>query len=253
MSTKVIETIRKLLALAAEDSGGTEHERNLAAEKAQELMLKHRIDEAELAKSEGRHMLSGIERRYSDQWHFAPNERWRGMLLSVVGDQVEVDALHQDTEYGYEVHLVGRPESMDYVSLMYDWLIPQLASECTAAAKVHMELFPEWMFAKAQRDKLISKFEASFYDAAVIKIGARLYEARKAKEGFSTDLVLHESKAKEDFYDAEGEGPPREEEWKVVQGAGTEGGLGAGGNVDIDPTNKVGDGERLRLEEPHGQ
>lgn len=80
---KMIEKVRALLALASDD-GATEAEASLAAERAQEIMLKHGIDIAQVAMSSGQAKKVGADAMY----HECDVKPWSVTLASGVARSV---------------------------------------------------------------------------------------------------------------------------------------------------------------------
>lgn len=129
--TSAIEKVRKMLALAAEDSGATEAERMLAARRAQEFMFRHNLDvlEVEALDDTGPEFIREDERIEGMRHH------WRGRLLTVIGRRVNVH-VHYEQYRSKKIRsyvMVGRPESIAFVRQLAAYLIPYLETECEAA------------------------------------------------------------------------------------------------------------------------
>lgn len=246
--SSVISKIEKLLALAAEESGGTEGERNNAAAKAQQLMIQHRISLDDLEKAKGREALPGIERESLGK--ISQSRYWVYDLLNTIGNEVQVDAVYVGGLGSKRINLVGRPDMIAYVKLLAEWLEPQLAKECEVAlAKAKAEPGSDWERLKAygpgELSALTMAFRRSFYEAAVAKIGYRLSMARREAGEKGTALVRSDRKAIDDFY---GDNAPKSKEYELYEGAGTATGIEAGGRVDINPGNKVAGSDRKEIE-----
>ena len=123
-----INKVRKLLDLAAEQSGGTEAERDLAMQRAQEIMLKHGLEMAMIdAANEDTSRAVGEER------FEVMEEDWRRALL----DNIARGTFARTYYYrgSNRTVIVGRPEQVAFVKEIYNWLIPQLESAAVKVAK----------------------------------------------------------------------------------------------------------------------
>lgn len=246
--SKVLSKIEKLLALASEEGGGTEAERNNAAEKAQRMMLEHRISLDDLEKAKGREALPGIERASLGQ--IKQSDYWYYLLLHAIGEEVQVDAIYRGDLGTKRVTLVGRPDMIEYVRVLGEWLKPQLEAEC-ARALIEAKRAPnsQWermaIYGPGELSAVTMRFKRSFYEAAVAKISHRLSMARRAAGEKGMALVRSDRAAIDEFY-----GPlkPETVETDVYTGAGTATGYEAGGRVDIAPGNKVEGEDRKELE-----
>lgn len=243
----VVDKVVKLLALASEDGGGTEAERNLAAEKAQALMLEHRIDQAALENARGREALPGIERVRLGK--FTQRDYWKYDLYYALGEQVGVDAIYTGDLGSKRVSLVGRPDSIEYVQALADWLIPQLSLECEKALLEAKEepdsRWEQWRaYGAGAVSSLTMDFRRSFYEAAVAKIRDRLSMAAREKGELGMALVRSDQAAKDEFY---GDSKPEVREIDTYTGRGTVSGLEAGDRADINPASRVEGGSRKEL------
>lgn len=246
--SKVLNKIEKLLALAAEEGGGTEGERNNAAEKAQKLMLEHRISLDDLEKAKGREALPGIERESYGE--LSQSRYWVYDLLNSIGEEVQVDAIFVGSLGSKRVSLVGRPDMIAYVKLLAEWLEPQLVRECEVALKeAKAEPGNRWeryaIYGAGELSALTMAFRRSFYEAAVAKIHHRLSMARREAGEKGTALVRSDRAAIDEFY---GDRKPKTTEKDVYTGSGTTSGIGAGARADINPGNKVGTADRKELD-----
>lgn len=235
---KVMDRVRKLLALASEEGGGTEGERNNALAKAQELMAKFQIEEFELAQAQGRESLPGIEMEVVAK--LSLKDYWRYHLYYAIGEGVQVDALYAQRGMTKVVTLVGRPEAIEYVKTTVDWLVPQLELEQVKAA-AELKESPEWGLAKRFRNSgemaaIAIDHRRSFLEAAVFAVEHRLSMARRERGELGSALVLSDRAAKDEFY---GDHKPVEQEAEVRPGVGSRDGHEAGSRVDLNPSNKV--------------
>jgi len=240
----VVDKITKLLALASEEGGGTEAERNLAAERAQEMMLKHRVDQAAIEQARGREALPGIERERLGKVN--QSRFWYVQLLEVIADEVQVDVIWVGSLGSKRVSLVGRPDSIAYTRKLAEWLAPQLESECAAALIEEKAHSDEWALAWSPGEAAARtmEFRRSFYEAAVRRIGHRLSMARRAAGVKGTALVRSDKAAIEEFY---GDLKPKEVSREDYYGMGSDSGREAGDRADISPGTKVGGADRKEI------
>lgn len=242
---KIVDRVRKLLNLADEEGGGTDGERDAALAKAQALMNRHRIEEHELAREQGRPLGEGI--RAKPFGVLTLKDRWQYYLLYAIGENVGVDAVMAPLGKGSTtigVQLVGRPESIEYVDLVARWIIPQLEAEA-ARALLQSKTDAPMAGNPGERAGRSIKFRKSFMEGAVMSIRARLEEAHQRESTGSQGLVLHDKAAKAEFY---GDSAPRESRSNWEFGEGSLDGIATGDRVDIDPRNKVsGDEARKEL------
>jgi hypothetical protein len=123
-----INKVRKLLDLAAEESGGTEAERDLAMQRAQEIMLRHGLEMAMIDAASEDH-----SRDVGQEQFEVMEEDWRRTLL----DQIARGAFARTYYYDRSKRtvIVGRPEQVAFVKELYHWLIPQLEASAISTAK----------------------------------------------------------------------------------------------------------------------
>lgn len=241
----IIEKIRKMLALADERNGGTEGERSNAMAMAQALMMKHRIEEYELAQAEGRHLLPGIV--MVDIGDFKQGRMWIPDLMRAIADPMVVDSIWSPRVGGSGFVLVGRPESIAYVQLLTNWIVPQLVrhgdvelnKERTSAQRAGAPWLPGHSIT----------FRRSFYAAAVQRLTVRLEQALAVPTaGSGQELVLSDKKAVEDYYAAQGISLSSHKSALSPMEAFAYGcGHAAGDKVDINPSNKVNPRAALEL------
>jgi hypothetical protein len=126
---KVMDRVRKLLALAAEQSNDSEHERNLAMQHAQELMLKHGL---EMSMIEG---TTDEERKVTEERFEVLEEDWRRSLL----DSIARGSFARTYYYtgSNRTVIVGRPEQVAFVKELYHFLVPQLEASAIKTMKAY--------------------------------------------------------------------------------------------------------------------
>lgn len=125
-----INKIRKLLDLAAETSGGTDAERDLAMQRAQEIMLKHGLEMAAIDASRDDHSRDVGEEQFE-----VLEEDWRRTLL----DAIARGSFARTYYYSGSKRtvIVGRPEQVAFVKELYSWLVPQLEAAAIKTAKAY--------------------------------------------------------------------------------------------------------------------
>lgn len=226
----IIDRVAKLLALAAEDSGGTPAERDTAAERAQLLMVKHAIAEGELAGRHGREALPGISREHAFTT-VGYHARWRQRLLEGIARPVTVDVIYVDHYQHRKIWLVGRPDMIAYVRLVHGWLEPQLTGECNRA-----------LLSERERRHLTSAqarvFTRTFYEQAAQRIERRLREAL-SREVDCTALVRSDRAAIDDFYGDDSPKACNRQSARAFDYEAALAGDAAGQAVDLNPSNKV--------------
>lgn len=270
----IIDKVRKLLALADEAGGGTDGERAAAMAAATRLMTRHRIDEARLrATDPGAD--TGIVTK--DVGEMGEDELWKLRLLTAVGQVFTVDAvfIRDPGDRVHVVTLIGRPDSVAWVHLLFDWLVPQVARDAAVVEKAERE-YRAFRTSTAPRVRTYGEqslrdimeaivsgrpigtvaFEATpevddvdahmrryldgFYTGAIARIAYRLDEAQKAAAraaGPGTDLVRFDRAAIDRYY---GDDAPTQEDIQPdVDPEGLRTGDNAGGRYDLDPSNKV--------------
>lgn len=247
----VLRRIQGLLALASEDGGGTEEERDAAAAKAQSLMLKYRVSQDDLAGAAGRESLPGIEREFLGL--FKQGSMWQKDLYHAVSVPVGVDTLYSSGLRGKRLSLVGRPDAIAYVKTMVEWLLPQLELECAAALVRQKEENPRlftlieqggWAYSAAEIAAATMEFKKSFYEHASEQIGWRLTAAAAREPG--TDLVRSDKAAMDEFY---GERKPKQVEHSPYDGIGAGAGMSAGREADLNPDRRVGAADNRQIED----
>jgi Protein of unknown function (DUF2786) len=129
MSTdSAINKIRKLLDLANEQSGGTDAERDLAMQRAQEIMLKHGLEMSMIEAATDDHSRDVGEERFE-----VLEEDWRRALLDAIA-RGSFARTYYYKGWGQTV-IVGRPEQVAFVKELYHWLVPQLEGAAVKTAK----------------------------------------------------------------------------------------------------------------------
>lgn len=229
--TKIIQRIQKLLALADEDGGGTEAERDNAMRRAQELMFKHDLD---MASIEGTADIKFVE---GDMTFTQERDHWRGRLFYHIGQALGAKGFQTKYSRGHmRMVLVGQPDTVRFAEILTDWIIPQLTRECEVA------------LVKAKQDDPgthARTFRNAFYDHATARISDRLEAQQDDVEASQGDtgmeLVLVRNAAldahMEKYSLRSGSSSSRGGDWN-----GARAGSAAGNRADLNPSNKVGRG-----------
>jgi hypothetical protein len=248
----IIDTIRKLLALADENNGGTDGERDAAASKAAKLMAEHRVTEAELAASGESGPIGVEERELTIIPHGSLNE-WQDFLAAAIAATVDVHVVMETRSVGPSVNrlekrvtIIGRPTSLDYVRLMYEWIKPQLVRAVMPA--IDTEATKWKRHGLPASTKHLNIFRASYLRGLIETIWSRLETAQKDVVG--TDIVLSDREAVKRFVrSAYGEDlKPVDYDDRLVDERAELLGQIDGHDIDIAPSNKVAAGATGQLE-----
>lgn len=217
MSDLIIEKIRKLLALADERGGGTEAERALAAEKAQQLMFQHHLDQAALD-----NYVSPQDIAEHVEEVKGVNNQWRGVLLFRIGLACGCDGYVVELSRSHSFqHEVGRRENLDLALAIYHSLVPWLEAEAARSYKLALKRYAadrEGLLAEHYDEEEIieeigkpikpKSFRRAFFDSASARISGRLAAKRRdmeAKGGETgTALVRSEEAANRAFLQKQG-------------------------------------------------
>ena len=226
----VIEKVRKLLALAAEEGGGTPAERELAERRAAEIMTRHDIAVFDLEDAD-----RGVVGKDDGLLVDGMTEQWRGTLtgricVAMGGDYFLSPISRTRTRYT----LVGRPETIEFARVLAGALIPWLEVECAIARTRAVERGARGICSRCDgagetrrnrggttsyRLHLCPTCEGSgevplnarvfnreFYDAASWQISSRLKAQRRTTAdevrgtGTGTELVKNDRAAIDRFY-----------------------------------------------------
>lgn len=174
MSEAIIQRIQKLLALAESPN---EHEAALAAEKAQEMMLRHGIDIATVAMAENGTIGVGgstVDGRV-DPWR----RRLAGAVAHCMDGRVVYE--HHDRSKG-RITFYGQRETVQGMTALYRYLEAQLVAISAIATAQRAEC---WVHGRTWR--------TSFLLGAVRRLSARLserYEAMSSEGDNKLALVV---------------------------------------------------------------
>lgn len=231
----IIAQVQALLALADGVGGATAGEQANAAAMAQAKILKHRVEEQELANTEGRHLLPGIEK--VDGGNYKQGQLWIIRLMEAIGRPVTVDVINHPRDGSCRVDLVGRPDMIAYVEVLRNWIVPQIERLCSE--ELAMYRYDVEYSGHVYKPGHTIKFKRSFYLGAVETIGKRLeWAARQNVKG--TALVLSDRAHIDDFFE---KNDMNIKNYRInvspLEYAGMAAGKEAGNRVDIDPNNKV--------------
>ena len=281
MAEPIVEKLRKLLALADEESGATEGEREAAAARAAKLMAKYDIDRSESGSADDQ--LAGNIGAWP--WRrITRDEAWIQMLATAVavglGNTVEVLAQRcRDTDaIEYAVFLLGSEVKTEFVARITDYLIPQLTLECEAALLRRKEQYAERRsnevsLAKQLREEADSRglgrfmmgppepmkpwsagdtkaFRQAFLKTAAQRLRWRVkeaYDAATEEAGTGTELVLRSERDELDDFIEELGIKPEQRTAKISSREGQVAGHEAAAKVDVMPGSKVGQGGKYQL------
>lgn len=242
MADSVVDKIRKLLAVAAVDSGATEGERQAALDRAATLMAKYRIEQHHLdqADADARERDLGIVAE--DLGSYDQRDWWRIDLAYAVGATVTVDAVFiQERLSGGRVvrntSLIGRPESVAYTRLVWDWVIPQLYGNAQVLASAEIA-YRQAMHDHTMTPDEITTYLEGYYRGAIAMIHDRLKARQRRDLGAHGTAIERSDRARLNEYYGE-DRPEIIEDDRAVSRDSLVAGWRDGARVDLDPSNKV--------------
>lgn len=166
MDNRIIEKLRKVLALT---NSPVEAEARLAAERLQELLTAYNLDIADL-EQKGGHASPTIKEDSHDLGKAA--FKWKLNLAEVIAEHYFCVPIVN--HYAKTVAFVGRPENVESLKMLYQWLIDQIRRISSEERKKHIQTTGEHI------DPL--RWQVGFGEGAVIRLGERLHEIKKARE-----------------------------------------------------------------------
>ena len=113
----LVEKVRKLLALS---TSSNEHEADLAAQHASDLMKKHQITETEAALSDAKD--GNVITEYYDVPNLRVKYLWVVRLASSVASLFDAKALHVSGNYGVKIIWVGYRDDIDMSIIAFEHL-----------------------------------------------------------------------------------------------------------------------------------
>lgn len=131
--SKIVERVRKLMALAESDNV---NEAANAAAAAQKLMAEHRISEAMLSAEAGEDE-NDVEVTNDVLAQFARREPWAGTLAMGLTKANGCEVYYSSThgKKGVDLRIVGATSDVQTVSYMYQYLVHEVERLCDAEAK----------------------------------------------------------------------------------------------------------------------
>lgn len=166
----LIEKVRKLLALA---DSPNENEAALAAEKAQELMLRHGISMAQVA-STGKDNIIGVDEATSD----GKTTPWRVSLANSIAQSMGGRVVYSN-DYGRQsgrIYWFGPAGTVESMIALYRYLEASLVSiSAIETAKRPMDIDP-WTGKRVHG----KTYRSSFLKGAVARLSRRLHERKRA-------------------------------------------------------------------------
>lgn len=199
---KLLKKVRDLLALANHPNTG-EHEATLAAERAQDILLKYNLDMMEVTDVSFESPVTKLN--YTIDGNFM----WKKVLAAAVAKANFCDAyqtpsetkLHVMKAYGGRarparnaMNIVGRYENVAVVRELLSWLMAQCERIATRETSLYRGLAPK------------ARFRNNFLHGMTQRIAVRLAEAQLAAQVDQNvrAVVVHHEKEIKDFYATEG-------------------------------------------------
>jgi hypothetical protein len=268
----VIEKVRKLLALAAEEGGGTPAERELAERRAAEIMTRHDIAMFDVEDAD-----KGAVGRETDAID-GMTEQWKGRLAGRICESMGGDYFYTSVSRARaRWTLVGRPDTIAFARMLSATLVPWLEAECAVARTAAVARGERGVCSRCDGEGYTRRekgggystfdhecptcyatgrvplnarvFNREFYNAATNRIALRLREQRRATAdevrgtGSGTELVRNDRAAIDRYYKDSGI-----KLHSVSAGstggaaAGRAAGRDAGGRAALAPTRSVSTG-----------
>lgn len=187
---KILDKIAKLLELADESRGGTPAERELATQRAHEMMLKYNVEMGEVT---GRSAAGDIT---DESWSVrGSTTEWKVKLPILVAQACFCTGyFSRIARFHWRVTLVGRPENIAFVRRLSDQLIPWLEAEAVQSFQI----------AKEEGDAKPRSFRRAFYQTASTVIMKRLELERQETVGTGMELVRNEDAANQKYLEDQG-------------------------------------------------
>lgn len=197
MDPKLMDKLQKILALT---TSPVEGEAQAASAMLQKFLTKHNLDIADLERR-GTKTAPGIKEEGHDLGKAA--FRWKLYLASGIADHFFCHAF----VYRKQVSFVGRPDNVDSLKMLYEWLINQIR-----------------LIAREERRKQAThinplRWQIHFGEGAVSRLVLRLEEIRRAQSVEETALVVAHKTEISDWLEAngrwrvDGKRTAREEKW----------------------------------------
>lgn len=227
--TKLIAKINALLNLADETRGGTEHERDVAMQKAQELMLKHNIQMGELIGQSADGDVTTLIVEISGAMNM-----WKRYFYSSIAQPSFCKLVYVKTaKHGQRITVFGRPDNLRYVDILASHVIPWLEEECKKESKE-----TEQEYATYGQKFNPRAFKRSFMESASSRIYSRLLLLRKEK-GVPDALVTSEEAANQKALEQTFGSVKKGTRGRSGHAAGHRAGAAAGNRADLSPGRKL--------------
>lgn len=199
---RILDKLRKVLAMT---QSPVEAEAQTAAEMLQRLLTQYNLDMADLEQRGAAKPAVGEQAHDLGKAAF----RWKLDLANVIADHYYCASLIDWT--AKTVRFVGRPDNVESLKLLYNWLIEQIKAISASERKVWQEAHGEHV------DPL--RWQVNFGLGVASRIGVRLAEIRdRMKDDTVTALVLsHKSEISdymEEQYGRRIDGKPTKQEQK---------------------------------------
>jgi hypothetical protein len=227
---RIIDKIQKLLRLADPERGGTDAERELALQRANELMAKHNLEQFELTEQSA----PGDVQQENDTIS-GSNNQWKVTFMLATADVCLVSGYYQAVgKRQWKVVFIGRADNIAFVRQLHEHLIPWLEHEARTSFQEISAMDP---LAKPR------SFKRAFFESATWRIRGRLESQRRQASGkFGTEIVRNEAAANKRFLEQSGINLRRQRGRQKSSEAGHATGQEAGNRADISPGRKLGAG-----------
>jgi hypothetical protein len=190
VDTKIVERLRKILALTESPVEGEAH---AAALKLQELLTEHNLSIADLEKRGAAIPQVGESAHDLGKAGFT----WKLDLAETIADHYFCHAIV--SRYRKTVSFVGRPDNVESLQMLYAWVIDQVKRISADERVKHKEETGEHI------DPL--RWQVNFGLGIVQRLGRRLREMREkeAADSKCMALVVHHKSEISDWLEAKGE------------------------------------------------
>ncbi len=168
MSEKIIDKVRKLLALS---TSSNEHEAALAAQRATEMLLKHNLSLADLEVKKSPYT-----------WHDTPFEQsgWKRSLIYGIAKYNLCDTIL--SKGGKSLHIVGKQHNIEVVLYLYAYLGREI------------DRLADLGYKSTLTNNTIRRWKTAFREGAVYEVVERLKDAHQGADNGCRALVVVNTK-----------------------------------------------------------
>lgn len=168
---KIIEKIRKMMAIAKDNADGGEHERDNALRMAYKLMAKHNLNEKDIGSSSG--VSGGLDQERVASNFFIEPCPWRRWICGAIGELFFCTVFTERVkEQSYKVVFVGAEGNSITAMEMSRFLIKDIEKEGRRLRKAR--------YGNAKGEA--SRFETTFFNATSSTISRRCKALREEAE-----------------------------------------------------------------------